>query len=122
MGGGSNHVSSDVQREAVGGEPPEVVRNECGYGSQPVLKWSGTEANPGRPFYGCPNYNVDKLADEEEESDRGNYGFEMVEWRMKFAWKLGKLECEIKALRLAFCLFLVIVTVIVIVVCVVWKQ
>jgi len=65
---------------------------------------------------------ADKVADEEEESDRGNFGFEMEEWRMKFAWKLGSLESEVRALKLAFCLLLVVVTVIVIVVCVVWKQ
>ncbi|MED6121476.1 hypothetical protein PIB30_030545 [Stylosanthes scabra] len=30
----------------------------CGCGLRPVLKWSGTELNPDRPFYGCPKYNV----------------------------------------------------------------
>ncbi|MED6202531.1 hypothetical protein PIB30_106566, partial [Stylosanthes scabra] len=30
----------------------------CGCGLRPVLRWSGTEQNPDRPFYGCPNYNV----------------------------------------------------------------
>ncbi|MED6188082.1 hypothetical protein PIB30_082607, partial [Stylosanthes scabra] len=29
----------------------------CGCGLRPVLRWSGTELNPDRPFYGCPNYN-----------------------------------------------------------------
>ncbi|MED6124538.1 hypothetical protein PIB30_059820 [Stylosanthes scabra] len=29
----------------------------CGCGLRPVLRWSGTEQNPDRPFYGCPNYN-----------------------------------------------------------------
>ncbi|RYR69752.1 hypothetical protein Ahy_A03g016303 [Arachis hypogaea] len=143
MGGGSNHISSSNNRclerscgRRTTRSSQERVPDRCGCGSRPVLKWSGTEANPGRPFYGCPNYNLqsvgkrwcglfmwaDKVADEEEESDRGNYGFEMEEWRMKFAWKLEKLECEVKALKLAFCLLLVVVTVIVIVICVVWKQ
>ncbi|QHO20094.1 Zinc finger GRF-type protein [Arachis hypogaea] len=34
--------------------PPEW----CGCGCRPVLRWSGTESNPNKPFYGCPNYNV----------------------------------------------------------------
>ncbi|MED6110942.1 hypothetical protein PIB30_047696 [Stylosanthes scabra] len=34
------------------------VRHWCGCGMRPVLRWSGTEANPDRPFFGCPNYNI----------------------------------------------------------------
>ncbi|MED6126433.1 hypothetical protein PIB30_078377 [Stylosanthes scabra] len=30
----------------------------CGCGMCPVLRWSGTEANPDRLFFGCPNYNT----------------------------------------------------------------
>ncbi|MED6121899.1 hypothetical protein PIB30_034530 [Stylosanthes scabra] len=30
----------------------------CGYGLRPVLKWSGTELNPNKPFYGCRKYNT----------------------------------------------------------------
>ncbi|MED6211152.1 hypothetical protein PIB30_070892 [Stylosanthes scabra] len=29
-----------------------------GCGCRPVLRWSGTESNPNKPFYGCPNYNT----------------------------------------------------------------
>ncbi|MED6220313.1 hypothetical protein PIB30_043671 [Stylosanthes scabra] len=29
-----------------------------GCGMRPVLRWSGTDANPDRPFFGCPNYNT----------------------------------------------------------------
>ncbi|RYR77854.1 hypothetical protein Ahy_A01g002513 [Arachis hypogaea] len=32
----------------------------CGYGSKPVLRWSGTDSNSGRLFLGCPNYNINK--------------------------------------------------------------
>ncbi|MED6181250.1 hypothetical protein PIB30_017640 [Stylosanthes scabra] len=34
------------------------VPHWCGCGKRPVLRWSGTEANPERPLFGCPNYNV----------------------------------------------------------------
>ncbi|MED6116732.1 hypothetical protein PIB30_102913, partial [Stylosanthes scabra] len=36
-----------------GGKVPQW----CGCGMRPVLRWSGTDLNPDRPFYGCPNYN-----------------------------------------------------------------
>ncbi|RYR42637.1 hypothetical protein Ahy_A08g039099 [Arachis hypogaea] len=104
MGGGINHVSSFSNRRSERScgrkttrSSHERVPDKCGCGSRPVLKWSRTEANPGRPFYGCPNYNsvgkrwcglfmwADKVADEEEENDRDNFGFEMEEWRIKFA-------------------------------------
>ncbi|RYR22542.1 hypothetical protein Ahy_B03g067844 [Arachis hypogaea] len=107
MGGGSNHVSSSSNRRSdrncrrrTTRSSHERLPDRYGCGSRPVLMWSGTEANPGRPFYGCPNYNsvgkrwcglfmwADKVANEEEVSDRDNPGFEMKEWRMKFAWKL----------------------------------
>ncbi|RYQ95176.1 hypothetical protein Ahy_B08g090237 [Arachis hypogaea] len=171
MGRGNNHVSSSSNRRSERRYGWRTVRSNderlpdrSGCGNRPVLKWSGTEANPGRPFYGCPNYNVsdfylciqlaslliqfvtfllhghemwlqsvgkrwcglfmwaNKVLDEEEVNDRDNRGFELEEWRMKLAWKIGSLEFEIKALKLAFCVLLVIVlVVIVIVVCVAWK-
>ncbi|QHO43302.1 Zinc finger GRF-type protein [Arachis hypogaea] len=30
----------------------------CGCGSRPVLRWSGTDSNPERPFLSFPNYNT----------------------------------------------------------------
>ncbi|RYQ86059.1 hypothetical protein Ahy_B10g105724 [Arachis hypogaea] len=65
MGGGSNLIGSSSNRRSKGScwrrttrSSHEQLLDRCGCGSQPVLKWSGTEANPGRPFYGCPNCNV----------------------------------------------------------------
>ncbi|RYQ84254.1 hypothetical protein Ahy_B10g103367 [Arachis hypogaea] len=34
------------------------VSQWCGCGCRPILRWSTTEANPNKPFFGCPNYNV----------------------------------------------------------------
>ncbi|MED6142233.1 hypothetical protein PIB30_111678, partial [Stylosanthes scabra] len=53
------------------------VPHWCGCGKRPVLRWSGTDANPKRPFFGCPNYNtigkrwcdLFEWADYEEEDD-----------------------------------------------------
>ncbi|MED6181238.1 hypothetical protein PIB30_017629 [Stylosanthes scabra] len=39
-----------------GGKVPQW----CGCGLHPVLRWLGTELNPDRPFYGCPNYNLSR--------------------------------------------------------------
>ncbi|RYR30078.1 hypothetical protein Ahy_B01g054906 [Arachis hypogaea] len=96
MDGGSNYVSSSSNRQSERScgrrtirSSDECLPNRCGCGSGPVLKWLGTEANPGRPFYGCPNYNsvgkrwcglfmwADKVLDEEEVNDRDNRGFEI---------------------------------------------
>ncbi|RYR40154.1 hypothetical protein Ahy_A09g045838 [Arachis hypogaea] len=78
----------------------------CACGSRPVLRWSGTDFNPGRPFLGCPNYNVsiitvgnkwcglflwvDKvLEDVMPCDDRTRYSVDDEEWKMKMAWNFG---------------------------------
>ncbi|QHN97927.1 Zinc finger GRF-type protein [Arachis hypogaea] len=63
-----------------------------------VLRWSGTDSNPGRPFLGCPNYNtvgkkwcglfmwVDKvLEDAMPCDDRTRHSVDDEEWKMKMA-------------------------------------
>ncbi|QHN80162.1 Zinc finger GRF-type protein [Arachis hypogaea] len=74
----------------------------CACGSRPVLRWSGTDSNPGRPFLGCPNYNtigkkwcglflwVDKvLEDAMPCDDRTRYSVDDEEWKLKMAWKFA---------------------------------
>ncbi|MED6179886.1 hypothetical protein PIB30_004941 [Stylosanthes scabra] len=39
-------------------ERASKVPQWCGSRLWSVLKWSGTELNPDRPFYGCPKYNT----------------------------------------------------------------
>ncbi|QHO20928.1 Zinc finger GRF-type protein [Arachis hypogaea] len=34
------------------------VLHWCGCGLRSILRWSGTDSNPERPFYRCPNYNT----------------------------------------------------------------
>ncbi|QHO37529.1 Zinc finger GRF-type protein [Arachis hypogaea] len=34
------------------------VPHWCNCGLRPILRWSGMDSNPERPFYGCPNYNT----------------------------------------------------------------
>ncbi|RYR54798.1 hypothetical protein Ahy_A06g030072 [Arachis hypogaea] len=54
----------------------------CACGSRPVLRWSGTDSNPERPFLSCPNYNVkDVIACD----DRTRHSVDDEEWKMKIA-------------------------------------
>ncbi|RYQ84064.1 hypothetical protein Ahy_B10g102958 [Arachis hypogaea] len=63
-----------------------------------LLRWSGTDSNPGRPFLDCPNYNtvgkiwcvlflwVDKvLEDAMPCDDRTRHSVDDEEWKMKMA-------------------------------------
>ncbi|RYR79405.1 hypothetical protein Ahy_A01g004219 [Arachis hypogaea] len=86
----------------------------CACGSRPVLRWSGTDSNPGRPFLGCLNYNtvgkkwrglflwVDKVLEEDVIAcdDRTRHSVDDEDWKMKIAWKFGKLEAEIRVLKM----------------------
>ncbi|RYR26796.1 hypothetical protein Ahy_B02g061103 [Arachis hypogaea] len=58
---------------------PSQVPKHCGCIYCPVLWWSGTNTNPDKPFFDCPNYNtrgkiwcefflwIDDVEEEEEE-------------------------------------------------------
>ncbi|RYR32406.1 hypothetical protein Ahy_A10g046980 [Arachis hypogaea] len=98
------------------GEPLEAEKNyfQSGVGV-------GTDANPGRPFFGCPNYNsVGKRwcglfvwANEfyKEGESRGRVvpkNENDEEWRMNFAWKIGSLESDVRALKLGGALLVLI--------------
>ncbi|RYR47021.1 hypothetical protein Ahy_A07g032923 [Arachis hypogaea] len=66
----------------------------CGCGTRPVLRWSGTDSNPERPFFGCPNYNVvwlflwvDKILKEDVITcdSRTNPSVDNEKWKMKIS-------------------------------------
>ncbi|MED6175645.1 hypothetical protein PIB30_080348 [Stylosanthes scabra] len=87
------------------------VPSWCGCGLRPVLHWSGTELNPERPFYGCPNYNtagkrwcglfVWADGDEEDEMDGNNHNKKSAEtWKINLGWRISTMEDEIKMLKL----------------------
>ncbi|RYR11161.1 hypothetical protein Ahy_B05g079645 [Arachis hypogaea] len=82
----------------------------CGCGCRPVLRWSRTETHPNKPFFGCPNYNTsgmnwcglfvwtDSVQDEvlvksDEEDEHGGM-------KMNIAWKVGKLETDVRNVKL----------------------
>ena len=65
MGGGSTRVGSSISSPCSGHRTRTQSRSRrsgvpewCGCGCQRVLRWSGTDSNPNKPFFGCPNYNV----------------------------------------------------------------
>ncbi|RYR51336.1 hypothetical protein Ahy_A06g026355 [Arachis hypogaea] len=71
------------------------VPERCECGCRPVLRWSGTNTNPDKPFFGCPNYNADDV--EEEEEHKGRVDATVVDneqVRVNLAWRIGKLEAE----------------------------
>ncbi|RYQ88094.1 hypothetical protein Ahy_B09g095501 isoform B [Arachis hypogaea] len=70
----------------------------CGCGCRSVLRWSGTESHPNKPFFGCPNYNADSVQDEvplksDEEDEHGGM-------KMNIAWKVEKLEADVRNVKL----------------------
>ncbi|QHO24464.1 Zinc finger GRF-type protein [Arachis hypogaea] len=78
----------------------------CGCGMHPVLRWSGTNANPERPFLGCPNYNTTGKrwcglfvwADEEEETivGRVDSARDVDHWKMNLSWTIRDLEADVR--------------------------
>ncbi|QHO08241.1 Zinc finger GRF-type protein [Arachis hypogaea] len=65
----------------------------CGCGMRPVLRWSGIETNPERPFFGCPNYNTSRNRwcglfvwtngkEEEDMTDRHENKNSIEHWNM----------------------------------------
>ncbi|RYR62316.1 hypothetical protein Ahy_A04g019798 [Arachis hypogaea] len=72
---------------------------------------------------GCPNYNkwcglfmwVDKvLEDAMPCDDKTRHSIDDEEWKMKMAWKFGKLEAEIRVLKMEKILMFVFMLLIVI--------
>ncbi|RYR54366.1 hypothetical protein Ahy_A06g029628 [Arachis hypogaea] len=87
----------------------------CGCGCRPVLWWSTTESNPNKPFFGCPNYNVNGKrwcglfvwADNEKEDVGGRVisTEDSDQVRVNLVWRIGKLEAKVRTQKL-YILFL----------------
>ncbi|XP_016177894.1 uncharacterized protein LOC107620208 [Arachis ipaensis] len=87
---------------------PSRVLERCGCGCRPVLRWSGTNTNPDKPFFGCPNYNtrgktwcgfflwVDDVEEEEHEERVDTIAIDNEQVRVNLAWRIGKLEAEVR--------------------------
>ncbi|RYQ97277.1 hypothetical protein Ahy_B08g093310 [Arachis hypogaea] len=88
---------------------PSRVPKHCGCGCRPVLRWSKTNTNPDKPFFGCPNYNTrgktwcefflwaDDVEEEEEHEGRVDAtAVDNEQVRVNLAWRIGKLEAEVR--------------------------
>ncbi|RYQ85824.1 hypothetical protein Ahy_B10g105442 [Arachis hypogaea] len=71
------------------------VPERCGCGKRPVLRWSGTETHPNKPFFECPNYNADIV-----EDDKGNLedttAYNNEEVSVSLALRIDNLEAELR--------------------------
>ncbi|RYR26706.1 hypothetical protein Ahy_B02g061007 [Arachis hypogaea] len=64
------------------------VPERCGCEKRPVLRWSRTDTHPNKPFFGCPNYNVNVV------KDVAAYNNEEVS--VSLALRIGNLEVELR--------------------------
>ncbi|XP_015938511.1 uncharacterized protein LOC107464119 [Arachis duranensis] len=128
MGGGSTRVGSSISSPCSGHRTRTQSRSRrsgvpewCGCGCRPVLRWSGTDSNPNKPFFGCPNYNTsgkrwcglfvwpDTEQDEPVEKPE-SYG-DNHEVKMNFDWRLGRLEKDVRNQKLVNQLLVLVVSV-----------
>ncbi|RYR65094.1 hypothetical protein Ahy_A03g011085 [Arachis hypogaea] len=65
VGGGSTAARNSIRSRSSSNWATSQSRNRsvrvsewCGYGYRLVLRWSGTESNPNKPFFRCLNYNI----------------------------------------------------------------
>ncbi|RYR29736.1 hypothetical protein Ahy_B01g054225 [Arachis hypogaea] len=96
--------------------PPEW----CGCGCRPVLRWSGTESNPNKPFYGCPNYNrwcglfVWANFGNEKQVDKPESCGDNYEVKMNFDWRLRRLEEDVHIQKVITRLLVLVVSVLIV--------
>ncbi|RYR38600.1 hypothetical protein Ahy_A09g043670 [Arachis hypogaea] len=72
MFGGEGQVSGSSLRSTSNGYRAKTQNHSratrvlewCGCGCRPVLRWSGTNSNLNKPFFGCPNHNVNYVGQE----------------------------------------------------------
>ncbi|RYR10459.1 hypothetical protein Ahy_B04g072119 [Arachis hypogaea] len=131
MGGGSSRVGSSISSLCSGHRTRTQSRSRrsgvpewCGCGCRPVLRWSGTDSNPNKPFFGCPNYNTsgkrwcglfvwaDTGQDEPVEKPE-SYG-DNHEVKMNFDWRLGRLEEDVRNQKLVNQLLVLVVSVLIV--------
>ncbi|QHO09398.1 Zinc finger GRF-type protein [Arachis hypogaea] len=107
---GSQSSMRSNRRISRGTSRASSIPEWCGCGCRPVLRWSTTETNPNKPFFGCPNYNVSGKrlcglfvwADigEEDIGGRVTTTENVDELRVNLAWRIRKLEAEVRTHKL----------------------
>ncbi|RYR11251.1 hypothetical protein Ahy_B05g079717 [Arachis hypogaea] len=107
---GSQSSMRSNKRISRGTSRASSVLERCGCGCRPIFRWSTTEANPNKPFFGCPNYNISEKRGcglfvwtnigEEDISGRVTATEDVDELRVNLAWRIGKLEAEVRTHKL----------------------
>ncbi|RYR36969.1 hypothetical protein Ahy_A09g041905 [Arachis hypogaea] len=123
MGGGSTAGGSSVRSPSSWNQTRTQTKSRrsaspewCGCGCRPVLRWSGTDLNPNKPFYGCPNYNVDSVNEEQVEKSE-SCGDEV---KINFDWRLRRLEEDVqmqKVITQLLVLAVCVLTVLLVILC-----
>ncbi|RYR33911.1 hypothetical protein Ahy_A10g048583 [Arachis hypogaea] len=86
---------------------PSRVPKRCGCGCRPVLRWSGTTTNPDKPFLvvqitmsktwcGFFLWTDDVEEEEEHEGRVDATAVDNEQVRVNLAWRIGKLEAEVR--------------------------
>ncbi|XP_020985838.1 uncharacterized protein LOC110274843 [Arachis duranensis] len=112
MGGGKKSQSSSSRNNAAG-RPygNKGMRNRggkngvfCYCGLRTVMKHSTTAENPGRPFYGCPNYeygihcNFFRWADGcEDQVSAAPIPLEVLH---ELSWRMTTLESDVRTVKM----------------------
>ncbi|RYR28212.1 hypothetical protein Ahy_B01g052330 [Arachis hypogaea] len=99
MGGGSTAGGSSVRSPSSWNRSRTQTKSKrsalpewCGCGCRPVLRWSSTDSNPNKPFYGCHNNNVDSVNEEQVEKSE-SCGDEV---KINVDWRLRRLEEDVQ--------------------------
>ncbi|RYR02032.1 hypothetical protein Ahy_B06g080880 [Arachis hypogaea] len=71
------------------------VPERCGCRKRPVLRWSGTDTHPNKSFFGCSNYNVSVVEDDNGKLKSAT-AYNNEEVSVSFALRIGNLEAELR--------------------------
>ncbi|RYQ89368.1 hypothetical protein Ahy_B09g096054 isoform A [Arachis hypogaea] len=129
MGSGSTRAGSSISSPCSGHRMRTQSRSRrsgvpewCGCGCRPVLRWYGTDSNPNKPFFCCPNYNSEKrwyglfvwadTGQDEPVEKPESYG-DNHEVKMNFDWRLGRLE-DVRNQKLVNQLLVLVVSILIV--------
>ncbi|RYR65101.1 hypothetical protein Ahy_A03g011093 [Arachis hypogaea] len=84
------------------------VLDRCGCGKRPVLRWSGTDAHPDKPFFECPNYNCSgkrwceffrwtNIVEDDNDNFEETAAYKNEEISVSVAVRIGNLEAELRS-------------------------
>ncbi|RYR32190.1 hypothetical protein Ahy_A10g046791 [Arachis hypogaea] len=119
MGGDNTAGGSSIRSPSSWNQtrtPSKSIRSRllewCGYGCWPVLRWSGINSNPNKPFYDCPNYNIDTGNDEQIDKSESSDDDHQV--KMNFDWRLRRLEEDVQMQKMVTQLLVLVMSVLIV--------